>query len=162
MTLQLTRPLVQDCLAIAAALPLDEQRQYLATTGERDYDPQNAARALLTMPGLVHCAVAEDGQPLAIGGFQMLRLGVWQGWMVVRAEAWPTHGAALTRVARALQADQLSRADCHRIEVLSTRERTHAHQWYVDGLGMHLEGTRAHYFADGSDALVFTHFPQEA
>lgn len=154
--LKLVRPLVQDCLAIAAAMPPDEQRQYLATVGAKVYDAQDAARELLRMPGTMHCITTLDGRPVAIGGFQRMRPGVWQCWMVAGADVWPIYGRALTRLSRAQQQLQLQREDCHRIEVLATRERTHAHDWYVHGLGMELEGPRRRYLADGSDVLVFT------
>lgn len=160
MKLQLCRPLVQDFLAIAESMPVDERRQYLATTGETSFDAQNAARAMVQMPGQLHCAATMDGRPVSIGGFQRLRAGVWQGWMVGAAEDWPEYGRELTRLCRTLQQQVLERADCHRLEVLATRERTHAHHWYVDGLGMTLEGPRVKYFADGSDALVFTRFKE--
>lgn len=160
--LQLVRPLVQDCLAIASAMPPDEQRQYLATVGAAKYDAQDAARAMLTMPGETHCIARRDGQSVAIGGYQRHRPGVWQAWMVAGADVWATYGCAITRLARAMHRHMLERGDCHRLEVLATRERTHAHHWYVEGLGMELEGPRRRYFADGADALVFVQFPQES
>lgn len=155
MSLKLCRPLLHDFLAIAASMPFDEQRQYLATTGETAFDVQAAARAMVCMPGQVHCAATPDGRAVSIGGYQRVRAGVWQGWMVGAAEDWPQYGRDLTRLCRALQAQMLERADCHRIEVFATRERTHAHAWYVEGLRMALEGARRRWFANGADALCF-------
>lgn len=149
------RPLVQDYVALAQRMPPDEIAQYLAATGLASFDPQEAAKTLLCIPGVVHCIANEEGRPIALGGYEPVRTGVWQCWMVSAAEDWPTYGRQLTRIVRRFQSWMLESPDCRRLQLYSLPERTQAHEWYLKGLGMTQEGRHRQYFADGSDALCF-------
>ena len=154
-TARLCHPMVRDYLALAERMPPDEVAQYLSATGHAAFDVETAACDMLGLRGLAHCIAAEDGRPLAIGGYEPLRPGVYQCWMVSALEDWPTYGHEFTRLVSALHANMLEREDCHRLQILSAPERGRAHRWYVKGLGMTLEGTLRKFFADGSDALCF-------
>lgn len=155
MNTQLRQPIPTDYLAVAQRMPPDEIAQYLATANEAQFLASAAAFDMAAATGLQHCVATLYDRPLALGGYVPVQPGTWAGWLVSAAEDWPEYGLEITRHCRRLQRGMFARTDCHRIEVFATRERTRAHQWYVEGLGMELEGPRRKYFANGTDSLCF-------
>lgn len=152
------KPTVIDFLAVCQRLCPDEREQFEAFTGEK-YDPEQLAAAYSLRDGPSWVLVA-DGQPLVIAGFDMLRPGVWQDWLLSVPEAWSeAHWRAVSRRARRVM-DAMLRSEAHRLQCVSLASRVQAHRWYRV-LGLELEGTLRAYGANGENALMFSRLRAE-
>jgi len=147
-------PLVEDFARIARNLRPDEIEQFVAFTGAPGYKPDVLARTLLATPGTSYVLVDRTNLPIAIGGFEPLRPGVWQTWGIGTLDGWAKHWRAITKQSRR-QMDYLFANGAHRIEIIALVSRHDAHRWYEEGLLMQCEGTLKGYCANGADAVMY-------
>ncbi|MEN5115844.1 hypothetical protein ABE488_00705 [Luteimonas sp. TWI662] len=152
--IRLGHPIVEDFAYLARRMRPDEIEQFLAFGGLHEYDADIAARAFAATPGPSYVFVGADGLPFLAGGFQPLRPGVFDGWLVGTLAGWEAHGFAITRICRRV-IDQMLVDGAHRVQIAALASRTAAHDWYERGLGLQREGVLRAYCADGSDAVMF-------
>lgn len=139
-------------LHCARNLKADEIRQVEAWAGGK-YDPDATAAMCFQAPW-AKWAVWGDDKPVCVGGFQLLRPGVWTVWMLSTPEAWGKHRFAVTRSAKAVL-DGLIQTGAHRVECTSLADRTEAHKWYTRCLGFRFESTMLGWGSNGEDAMLF-------
>lgn len=156
MTLSITKPSMIDILVLARDMSEEERAQFETASGLQDVTPETVARTLLAYRGVEYVMVDEKGAPVsAFGGFEV-STGVFQTWMLSRADAFENHGLALTRACRKVLRGCLELEGFHRIQTLASPHREGACAWYQRGLGMTLEGVLRKFFPDGSDAALFS------
>ena len=156
-SVRMMAPLVEDIAYLSRRMRADEVEQWLALTGFTDYDPNEAARAVLaTMGEVAFCLVDAHDRPIVAGGFTRVRPGVWQSWMIGTDESWAAHWRSITKAARKTMDRLLATPDCNRVQTLALESRTEAHRWYVEGLGMVDEGPKRRVFANGADGREFS------
>jgi hypothetical protein len=160
MSLTLYRdPKLLDFVTVCYRAPEDEREQYAAFSGIA-YEPERVAAelALRTGPKWVIC----DGDiPILVAGFDYLRKGVWQDWMISTPEAWSARNwRGVTRYAKKVMNVMLLDS-AHRLQCESLSSRIHAHKWYKV-LGLKLEGPLRGYGVGGEDALMFARLRDEA
>lgn len=141
-----------DLLIICHRLPEDERDQYEAFTG-RPYDSQEMALGCAVRTGPSWVLYCDEG-PLCAAGFDYLRPGVWQDWMVSTPECWTKHWRGVTKNVKRVM-DAMLTTEAHRLQCVSLRSRIHAHRWY-EVLGLTLDGPLPGYGAHGEDALMFS------
>jgi hypothetical protein len=146
-----SNPTLADFYMVCHKLPEDEIEQAEAFTG-RAFDPEAAAAAYYLRDCPKWVIAADDG-PIVIGGFEMLRPGVWQDWLFSTPAAWDQHWRSVTKMCKRAM-DAMLRTDAHRLQCVSLASRIHAHRWYRP-LGLQLEGTLHGYGVNGEDALMF-------
>lgn len=151
--LRLATPLLDDVAYLARRMREDERQQFVALSGLPAYDADIAARAIASTPGPTF-VVLEGDMPVLLGGFDPLRTGVYEAWLVGTDEAWSRHGHAFTRICRRA-IDQILHADGHRVQVCALASRTAAHDWYERFLGMEREGVHKRHGANGEDFIMF-------
>lgn len=159
MTVELfKKPTLSDLLLICDRLCSDEREQYEAFYG-KPFNRDAMAIGLVTKPGpsWVLCA---DGRPLCAAGFDYVRPGVWQDWMVNTPEAFGVHWRSTTKQVRRVMDGMLDQANTHRLQCVSLSTRTNAHRWYRV-LGLAPEGTLRAYGANGQDAIMFSRVKQQ-
>lgn len=152
--LRLAHPLLDDVAYLARRMRADEVQQFLALSGLAEYDADIAARAIASIPGPTY-AVLEGDRPVLLGGFDPLRSGVYEAWLVGTDEAWSKHGHAFTRICRRA-INQLLHDGAHRVQVIALDSRKAAHTWYQRGLGFEFEGLLRGHCANGEDAVMFS------
>lgn len=147
-----TKPTIFDLLAICHHAPEDEREQYEAFFGQK-YDANELAARLSLSPG-PSWVLLDDKKPIVAAGFELIRPGVWQDWMVSTEAAWsPANWRTVTRHVREVM-DAMLKTDAHRLQCVSLRSRIQAHRWYKV-LGLRQEGVLEAYGADGQDAIMF-------
>jgi hypothetical protein len=151
---RLAAPLLQDFVYLAQNMRPDEKQQFLALTGLDTFNADTAARALAAIDGPSWVLVDRDGYPFLAGGFEPLRPGVFECWLVGTLDGWATHACAITRVCRLLTADLFAQG-AHRIQTVALASRTQAHTWYERCAGLTREGVLRGHFADGQDGVLF-------
>lgn len=152
------RPNLIDIFQVCHEMMPDEREQYEAFNGA-PYDALNfsARLSLLTGPAW---ALFEDKKPIAIAGFEELRRGVWQDWMVSTPAAWePRNWRGTTRHVKKTM-DAMLKSGAHRLQCVSLRSRIQAHRWY-QVLGLRQEGVLEAYGVEGQDALMFARLRAE-
>ncbi len=150
---QLALPVVGDYAYVAAHLRADDQSEWVSLTGAA-FDADGFARAMLSIQGTAYVLLDSQGLPILLGGHEPIKPGVFQGWLAGTDAGWEQHGRSISRWCRKLQDAQL--AQCRRVQIIARADRTHAHVWYQKALGMTPEGIHRAWFADGSDAAVFS------
>lgn len=147
------KPSLSDLLLICDRLPEDERQQYEAFTGQVYSRDEHALQlACKSGPSWV---LTLDGQPLCAAGFDYIRPGVWQDWMVNTPEAFNPNWRTTTKHVRRVMDAMLDQTDTHRLQCVSLASRTAAHRWYAV-LGLAPEGTLRAYGANGEDAIMFS------
>jgi hypothetical protein len=153
MTFQLYKsPSLADFMFVCHKLRPDEREQMEAFTGQ-PYNPDALASAKFASAGprWVLCA---GETPLCIAGFDMIRPGVWQDWMLSTPEAWADGAWRETTRATRKVMDAMIGSEAHRLQCVSLASRTEAHRWYKV-LKLKFEGKLEGYGANGEDALMF-------
>lgn len=145
-------PKLVDFLIVSHQMPEDERTQYEAFTGKK-FDPERISSVLHQHVGPAWVITA-GGEPVFIAGFDMIRPGVWQDWLLSTPSAWDTHWRGVTRICRRAM-DSMLQSGAHRLQCVSLASRIHAHRWYRP-LGLTLEGTLRGYGVNGEDALMFS------
>lgn len=153
MTVQFfSNPTTLDFLKVAHKMRANEREQYEAFVGP--YEPDVWAADTRLRPGPSWVAVRDD-EPLLVCGFDCIRPGVWQDWLVSTDAAWePRNWKPITRHLRKLM-DKMFEGDVHRLQCISLSSRIKQHEWYrLLGLGnpVLLEA----YGLQGQDALMFS------
>jgi len=158
MTTQLYRgPKLLDYLHVCMNLNADEREQIEAFQG-KPYDAEETALAHVgRLPAWMLCA---DEKPIAIAGFDLIRPGVWQDWMLSTPEAWDAkHWRTTTKNVKRVM-DAMLKSEAHRLQCVSLASRIHAHKWYAV-LGLAPEATLRAYGANGEDAIIFSRLRDE-
>lgn len=148
-------PLVEDFALLAQAMRPDEEQQYLALTGFPAYDAQQSARTMIATEGPKWCLIGRDNRPIAAGGFEPARPGVWTAWGVGSLAAWERYPRALTRITRKVMAHLFDTGQAQRIHLYALESRRQAHVWYERGMRMRREGTHPRWFANGETAVCY-------
>lgn len=151
---RLTIPIVEDLAFLARRMRADEIAQYLALTGAKVYEPDDAARNFVVLQGQKFVLIGPDNLPFCAGGFEEIRPDVFQTWMVGTEEGWAKHWRAITIHSRRLMQNLLD-TGARRIQTYALASRTKAHEWYRRGLLQQYEGTCRQFFADGQDAVLY-------
>lgn len=146
-------PTLVDLLMLCRNMPEDEREQYEAFYGEK-YNPDELAARLFLAPG-PSWVLLDGDKPIAAAGFERIRAGVWQDWMVSTPAAWtePNWRTVTRHVRKAM--DAMLKTDAHRLQCVSLRSRIQAHRWYRV-LGLRQEGVLEAYGTDGQDAIMFS------
>ena len=117
--------------------------------------PDDVARRIAGLTGVSFAAIADDGAPLAAGGFFEVRENVWESWMVSTPFAWRLSGHEIGEECRTICDNLLKSERCHRIEIIALAERRRARSWYERVLGATLEVVARKWFPDGRDAAIY-------
>lgn len=132
----------------------DEIAQYVALTGALTWEPEVAARGFMLVPGLKFTVLNSQGLPAASGGYEQVIPGIWQSWMIGTQDGWDECWRSLTKACVWLM-DGLLKGQARRLETLVLASRAPACEWYERALGMHCEGEKKMFCADGSSALMY-------
>lgn len=154
-TLRVAVPLIEDWSHLARNMRPDEEAQFLAITGFPAYDAQQSARVMIATEGPTWCLIGQDGRPVAGGGFEPARPGVWNAWGVAPLSSWDRHWLAMTKLSRRVMAHLFDTGQAQRIQLYALESRREAHLWYARGLGMTLEGTHPRFYANGETAVCY-------
>ncbi|MDE2098513.1 MAG: hypothetical protein KGL39_14765 [Patescibacteria group bacterium] len=95
----------------------------------------------------------QDGTPLVAGGFIPTLPGSYRTWFLATADAWASHGRAITVMAAERLGFMLENG-ARRLETLCLASRKDAHKWY-ETIGLVHEATLRSYYSDGSDAVLY-------
>jgi hypothetical protein len=155
MGLRLVRPTLMDLAYLAVHMRGDEIEQYLALTGADTYDADTAARGFAAIPGVSFALVAPDDLPVCAGGFEQVRPGVWQTWMVGTDDGWARYWRGMTKHTRRVMDALLAADGNRRIQTNALATRRAAHEWYRRGLGMQDEGVWRSFGVHGEDVMCF-------
>ncbi len=152
--LRLATPVLRDFAYLADRLRPDEIKQYLAMSGLDRYDPDIAAREYANTAGPSWSLIDPAGHPVLAGGFEPVRAGVYECWMMGTQEGWARYGFTFNRVARRLMRGLLE-SHAHRLQAVVLAELAHVHGWHGKGMGMVNEGIQHGYCANGADVVMF-------
>lgn len=150
----LTKPLLADYLFIAHHLPEDQQRQASALSDGSPYDPERFALAMACRVGPKWALVQQDGTPVAIGGYDMIRPGVWQDYLIGTVDGWKHYWRSITKHCNQVMAFML-KEEAWRLQCVALADRTMAHKWFK-AVGLEYEGTLRNYGAAGEDCFMFS------
>lgn len=151
---QLVTPLLVDFVYVCQRLPEDQRRQWTALSFQGEpYDPDRAAIALAAKCCPKWCLVHPDGTPIAIGGYDMIREGVFQDWLIGTEEGWRDHWRAITKACNRVMKRMLE-TEAHRLQCVALADRTMAHKWFRS-VGLKYEGTLRGYGYNGEDAVMY-------
>jgi hypothetical protein len=139
---------------ICDRLRADEIEQYVALTGAREWNPEVAARGYMLVPGPKFTVVDSNGLPAAAGGFEQVIPGIWQSWMCGTQAGWDEKWRSITKACVWLM-NGLLKGQARRLETLVLASRKQTCDWYERALGMHCEGEKRNFCADGSSALMY-------
>jgi hypothetical protein len=153
-----TNPLMWDFLRVCASMPEDERAQLEVFVGEK-YDIDRAAVGNYEVQG-PKWVVKDEDEPIVIGGFQRLRQGVWQDYMLTTPAAWsPKYWFAITRICRRAMDAMFESGEAHRVQCIAPAnrlaQRPEIERWY-GVVGYTREATLWRYCTDGSDAVIFS------
>lgn len=140
-------------LYLAERMRDEEKEQFCALAYRDSFDPDEAARAFINIPGVKFCLVDAEGFALAAGGFEQIAPAVWQSWMLGSYEGWE-HWRDLTKATRWLMG-QLFNSGARRLQTSCLASRQKASEWFTRSLGMTHEGTRRDFGYGGQDVLDF-------
>ncbi len=151
--LRLGAPILEDFAHIAKNMRTDEIAQFLAKTDLPYYTSDICARVAASIHGPSYVYVDRAGYPVLIGGFEPIRKGVYEAWLMGTDKAWDKYWRAFTKISKRLIAQMLD-GDAHRIQTAALPSRLLSHHWY-ERLGMKNEGVQKAYCANGEDAVMF-------
>ena len=154
----LADPCLTDFLYVCDNLAEDEQRQFVALSGQ-PFDADEAAISCHMAPGPKWVMLAEDGKPLAVGGYTLIRKGVWQSWMLAPESSWESHGQEITGYVNEVRKGMLKQG--HRLQTLVLSDRAKARAWY-GRIGLEHEGTLRAYGANGEDIEMYSTIAEES
>lgn len=146
-------PSLVDFIRVCQLLPDDERQQLEAFTGEVYNAEQVAASFYLRSRAGLCWVLATDSAPLAIAGYEMVRTGVWQDWLLSTPDAWTYHWRTITKRCNEAMTAML-KTEAHRLQCVSLASRIHAHRWYRT-IKLREEGTLQAYGAHGENAIMF-------
>jgi hypothetical protein len=132
----------------------DEIEQYEALTGV-EWDADRMAVDLFGRDGVRAVLLASSGEPIVAGGWQPVRPGCYESWMIGTYANWDAHWRAITRYSRRMMDVVLGAPENRRLQTQALASRVKACEWYVRGLGMHHEFTMPQAGAGGEDVAMF-------
>ena len=133
----------------------DEIAQYLALSGAREFDADEAARRFMTYGGVKFSLIGADGYPACCGGYYELVPGVWESWMLGSCDGWAKNWRSMTKGARWMMQTMFEHFGARRLQTHSLVERELASKWYEKALGMTREGVLLGFGANGEHVAVF-------
>lgn len=154
MKLTLIKPSIVDLLLLARDMNPEERRQF-ETAADLPWSADAVARIVAGFGGIEYGVAEEGGQPVSAFGCYGIGHGVYQTWMVSRADAFPVFGRELTRIVRRTLRGLIDVPEIRRIQTMADASREGACRWYVKGLGMRAEGVKRSFYANGADAAEF-------
>lgn len=154
---KLTTPNLLDILRVCANPQKDEIEQHEALTGV-GWDVDAVAMTLFNRSGLKFVLRDDDGNPIAIGGFDELISGVWDTWMICADGVWKKHWRVMTKTCNQLIQSLFDEANARRIQTTALLSREKACKWYVKGLRMDLESVARNFGLKGEDVACFVRF----
>jgi hypothetical protein len=89
-----------------------------------------------------------------VAGFDQIRPGVWQDWLLSTPAAWDKYWRSVTKISRRVM-DEMLQQGAHRLQCVSLASRIHAHRWYRP-LGLEREGLLRAYGVNGEDAVMYS------
>jgi hypothetical protein len=152
--LRLVDATLSDLDMIVPNMRADEVEQYLAFTGDKAFDPLDAAFLFAQFRGPRWTITDGRGSPLVTGGIETMREGVGRAWMAGPVKAWDAYGLQITLICRRLFNRALASGHYHRIEILALPQRAAACDWYKRGLGFEFESLRRRY-VNGHDVVAY-------
>lgn len=151
--LTLTKPLLADYIYIAHHMPEDQRRQWSALGDGKPFDPETMAICLASRSGPRWTLVEPDGTPVVLGGFDMIREGVWQDFMIGTEDGWRKHWRGITKHSKRVM-DLMLNTEAHRLQCVALADRTMARKWFA-AVGLEYEGTLRGYGYNGEDAVMY-------
>lgn len=133
----------------------DEQRNWLALTGAREYDAEVCASALIATQGLKFVLLQPNGLPAMAGGFDPQGHECYAGWMVGTMDGWGASWRSITKAARWACAEMFE-AGARRITITTMASRSGACDWYSRFLGFRRDGVLRAAGAGGEDMAVYS------
>jgi hypothetical protein len=137
-------------------MPEDEKKQVEAASGEA-FDIDSIAIGNFTAQGPKWVLKAQD-EPVLIGGFNYIRKGVWQDFLITTPDAWGANWFAVTRHCRRAMDAMFQSGQAHRIQcivpVKRLKERPELAKWYKV-IGYTREALMYGYYANGADAYSY-------
>lgn len=158
--LRLAVPILEDFGPIARHMRPDEIAQFIALAGLESYHSDTAARAFANTQGPSYVLLDDQKRPVAAGGFDPIRPGVFEAWGIGTLDGWAKHWRGMTFAANRVMRDLFAQG-AHRIQTVALASRTGAHEWYERGLRMQREGVHPGFFADGQTGISFARVKQE-
>lgn len=152
--LTLVKPMLADFLYVCHQLPDAQRRQFEILNGVDAYDPERSALDLASRIGPKWAVVKQDGQPVAVGGLNMVIPGVWQDFLISTEECWQQYAKSVTRFVDDIAAQLLVSGEARRIQAVTLATNTQIRGWY-ELIGMNYEGTLRAYGAHGEDAVMY-------
>lgn len=152
--LTLVKPMLADFLFVCHRLPDAQRRQFEILNGVDTYDPDRSALDFASRIGPKWAAVKTDGQPVAVGGLNMVIPGVWQDFLLSTDECWNSYAKSVTRFCKDIVAKLLASGEARRIQAVTLASNTHIRGWYAL-IGMQYEGTMRAYGPQGEDAVMY-------
>lgn len=131
----------------------DEIVQYEALTGVQ-WNAPDAAFDYYGRQGEKFMLLDNAGAPVCAAGWEPLRPGVAQGWMVGTMDDWRLHWRAITKHSRLVMQHMLANGT-HRLQIHCLKSRTQAANWYVKGLKMQHNGDLPCYGVNGETASLY-------
>lgn len=150
--MRLVQPSIYHLLHGCQLAQADEIAQYEAFNGP--WDAQDVAADLFRRPGLRFCLIDDDSMPIVIAGYDPVRDGVWESWMIGSADAWQKYGKTITRETRKIMHALLA-SDAHRLQLTVLASRLAARSWYERALGM-TGVPLPSYGRGGEDAVLYS------
>lgn len=133
----------------------DEIEQYEAMTGQ-PWDADRVAFELYGHVGVKAALVDREGMPIVVGGWDPVRPGVYESWMVGTMASWERHWQSITRASRRMMAAILGAPGNHRLQTQALASRVKACEWYARGLGMTHEFDMPRAAANGETISMFS------
>lgn len=144
---------IQNCLYIAENIRQSDADEWLALSGQKDFDYQALALACYSSNDCGWTG-AEAGNARFVAGFSAVRLGVYRTWMLAHYLSWEACGKEMTEVVAASIGSMLANDGVRRIETVCLAKNARARRWY-DRLGLLYESTMRAYASNGEDAVMY-------
>jgi len=149
------RPGLLELLKVCFDLPEDERNEYRIFAG-REFDPEQVAIDTFQKAGPrwgLFPSIRPEA-PIVIAGFDLIRTGVWQTWMLPGPLAFTEYARETTIYTRRVM-DAMLKSDAHRLQCICSSGRIQAHKWY-SALGLTVDGPLKGFGVAGQDAIMFS------
>lgn len=138
---------------VAHSICGDEVELYAEMTG-REFVPDEIASTLHLSGGRAwQFWDMVEREPVACGGYTLVRPGTWASWFMSTPRAWKKGGNITECVAKCVQS-MLDDPEVLRLETTTLATRTRAHAWY-ERIGLHYESTACKASASGQDLVTY-------
>lgn len=149
-----TKPATLDALSYAARhICPEESATYREMIGQ-PFEPEAVAAAIWLGGGRAwQFWDAVEREPVACGGYALVRPGVWASWFMATPLAWKQGGDITARVAECVRS-MFDDSAVLRLETTTLAMRTRARAWY-ERIGLHYESTACKASASGQDLVTY-------